>query len=121
MISGACLDSTFFEQRASPCCIWLWTPTAKDVGSTLPARCAGTIDRERASGGSGIWQHEHARDVSFRTAAGPAAGTWRPARSANKARHRNRSEEHTSELQSLMRISYDVICLKKKIKPKLET
>src|SRR3546814_9359714 len=27
-----------------------------------------------------------------------------------------RSEEHTSELQSLMRISYDVFCLKKKIK-----
>src|SRR3546814_4172006 len=26
-----------------------------------------------------------------------------------------RSEEHTSELQSLMRISYAVICLKKKI------
>src|SRR3546814_1845366 len=29
---------------------------------------------------------------------------------------RNRSEEHTSELQSLMRISYAVFCLKKKIK-----
>src|SRR3546814_8273911 len=27
---------------------------------------------------------------------------------------RHRSEEHTSELQSLMRISYDVSCLKKK-------
>src|SRR3546814_3424779 len=27
---------------------------------------------------------------------------------------RARSEEHTSELQSLMRISYDVFCLKKK-------
>src|SRR3546814_4588496 len=27
-----------------------------------------------------------------------------------------RSEEHTSELQSLMRISYDVFCLNKKIK-----
>src|SRR3546814_6326109 len=27
---------------------------------------------------------------------------------------RNRSEEHTSELQSLMRISYVVFCLKKK-------
>src|SRR3546814_4974983 len=27
-----------------------------------------------------------------------------------------RSEEHTSELQSLMRISYDVFCLKKKNK-----
>src|SRR3546814_9512725 len=29
-----------------------------------------------------------------------------------------RSEEHTSELQSLMRISYAVFCLKKKIKQK---
>src|SRR3546814_2678987 len=29
-----------------------------------------------------------------------------------------RSEEHTSELQSLMRISYAVFCLKKKIKSK---
>src|SRR3546814_7746423 len=30
----------------------------------------------------------------------------------------NRSEEHTSELQSLMRISYAVFCLKKNIKHK---
>src|SRR3546814_2564138 len=30
------------------------------------------------------------------------------------ARHLDRSEEHTSELQSLMRISYAVFCLKKK-------
>src|SRR3546814_2362614 len=30
----------------------------------------------------------------------------------------NRSEEHTSELQSLMRISYAVFCLKKKNKQK---
>src|SRR3546814_10531068 len=29
--------------------------------------------------------------------------------------NRSRSEEHTSELQSLMRISYAVFCLKKKI------
>src|SRR3546814_1061006 len=33
--------------------------------------------------------------------------------------HRKRSEEHTSELQSLMRISYAVFCLKKKKKTKL--
>src|SRR3546814_2133311 len=32
-----------------------------------------------------------------------------------------RSEEHTSELQSLMRISYAVFCLKKKINPKSRT
>src|SRR3546814_2136579 len=31
-------------------------------------------------------------------------------------RRSGRSEEHTSELQSLMRISYAVFCLKKKIK-----
>src|SRR3546814_9948078 len=31
-----------------------------------------------------------------------------------------RSEEHTSELQSLMRISYAVFCLKKKIEPQLK-
>src|SRR3546814_2970632 len=30
--------------------------------------------------------------------------------------HAGRSEEHTSELQSLMRTSYAVFCLKKKIK-----
>src|SRR3546814_4771822 len=37
-----------------------------------------------------------------------------PARpSANPSAHRWRSEEHTSELQSLMRISYAVFCLKK--------
>src|SRR3546814_5106623 len=32
---------------------------------------------------------------------------------------RHRSEEHTSELQSLMRISYAVFCLKKKNKKRL--
>src|SRR3546814_5421818 len=34
--------------------------------------------------------------------------------SANTGRAIGRSEEHTSELQSLMRISYAVFCLKKK-------
>src|SRR3546814_1034328 len=33
-------------------------------------------------------------------------------------RYATRSEEHTSELQSLMRISYAVFCLKKKKTPK---
>src|SRR3546814_1590646 len=32
-----------------------------------------------------------------------------------------RSEEHTSELQSLMRISYAVFCLKKKKKTRIKT
>src|SRR3546814_9189467 len=32
-----------------------------------------------------------------------------------QSQHGNRSEEHTSELQSLMRISYAVVCLNKQI------
>src|SRR3546814_2387317 len=36
----------------------------------------------------------------------------------NSQQHLLRSEEHTSELQSLMRISYAVFCLKKKKKRK---
>src|SRR3546814_5377918 len=38
---------------------------------------------------------------------------------ARVLRAEHRSEEHTSELQSLMRISYAVFCLKKKIIDKL--
>src|SRR3546814_4672587 len=44
--------------------------------------------------------------ASTREGARAAASRWQP----------DRSEEHTSELQSLMRISYAVFCLKKKNK-----
>src|SRR3546814_11117321 len=52
-----------------------------------------------------------------------AAGRTSPYRPSDQtartsARGQFRSEEHTSELQSLMRISYAVFCLKKKIKQK---
>src|SRR3546814_3738218 len=59
-----------------------------------------------------------------RTSTGPAAGTARRRRplataAAVPVQHLGqpelpRSEEHTSELQSLMRISYAVFCLRKK-------
>src|SRR3546814_963699 len=48
------------------------------------------------------------------------AMVWRRARALSlspaisERERRRRSEEHTSELQSLMRISYAVFCLKKK-------
>src|SRR3546814_6875382 len=53
-------------------------------------------------------------------------GRWSPAINANGAPVESkysgkRSEEHTSELQSLMRISYAVFCLQKKKTQKLET
>src|SRR3546814_3355576 len=47
------------------------------------------------------------------TACQAAAGAPEPSLSMAAAMDR-RSEEHTSELQSLMRISYAVLCLKKK-------
>src|SRR3546814_7019101 len=45
-----------------------------------------------------------------------AAGTLGDGRIFHQFAHR--SEEHTSELQSLMRISYAVFCLKQKKEPK---
>src|SRR3546814_4777748 len=45
-----------------------------------------------------------------------AVGMGRPKRPPAPSAARSRSEEHTSELQSLMRNSYAVFCLKKKKK-----
>src|SRR3546814_14961728 len=45
----------------------------------------------------------------------------KPVQHAELALLEMRSEEHTSELQSLMRISYDVFCFKKKTKLLLTT
>src|SRR3546814_10213891 len=44
-----------------------------------------------------------------------------PPRALERERAGERSEEHTSELQSLMRISYAVFCLKKKKQTKNTT
>src|SRR3546814_6355897 len=49
-----------------------------------------------------------------RSGAGLAGRQWRGQVDAAGGAGGRRSEEHTSELQSLMRISYDVFCLKKK-------
>src|SRR3546814_9738263 len=69
-----------------------------------------------------------AKDTRFR----PACSVQAPERGVNQGedeqRYRagdgnqrgKRSEEHTSELQSLMRISYDVFCLKKNKKTQHE-
>src|SRR3546814_17005272 len=49
------------------------------------------------------------------------AGDQQPAETPVHAQAKCRSEEHTSELQSLMRISYAVFCLKKKKKTNQRT
>src|SRR3546814_4095755 len=72
--------------------------------------------------GDGLWfaacrQRRHGRPRP-RPRAGPAGGAGEGGRGRRlrAARGWARSEEHTSELQSLMRISYAVFCLKKKKK-----
>src|SRR3546814_7129946 len=53
----------------------------------------------------------NADDKPFAAQIGPSKSL--PRRNVVVARDRERSEEHTSELQSLMRISYAVFCLTK--------
>src|SRR3546814_9645953 len=62
----------------------------------------------------GCFVNRHWRSSS-RAACRPYGSRWHPASPETAA---TRSEEHTSELQSLMRISYAVFCLKKKNKEK---
>src|SRR3546814_4933657 len=71
-----------------------------------------TLFRSRpVRAGRGIRRHRG----TARRAEGIAGHARRRTRAAQAGRHRAaRSEEHTSELQSLMRISYAVFCLKKK-------
>src|SRR3546814_2608808 len=66
------------------------------------------------------WLAGHLRRLRLDTElAVPQPARWHFPRGGTAARRgaqRGRSEEHTSELQSLMRISYAVFCLKKKTK-----
>src|SRR3546814_1889717 len=66
-------------------------------------------------GGSGAALPEIRSDLGRRGRQfGPAGGHDRRRRRRPHHSGGSRSEEHTSELQSLMRISYAVFCLKKK-------
>src|SRR3546814_1506779 len=65
-----------------------------------------------------------AHQLTLPAGATPVGGDWTDGRVAAhgvalfQLVDEDRSEEHTSELQSLMRISYAVFCLKKKTKHK---
>src|SRR3546814_958172 len=74
---------------------------------------AGESPRSAASTSSKVNQRASSSSSPTRGSSGPASAK-KPSISDDGNGHR--SEEHTSELQSLMRISYAVFCLKKKIK-----
>src|SRR3546814_9710755 len=106
--------TTLFRSRNSP---------SESSSSTVPRFAC--LTRRRVSG-AGDGAPPRAGDSSstfhtplppfprscLRTRGPPAARQRRNA--SRKDRNVGRSEEHTSELQSLMRISYAVCCLKKK-------
>src|SRR3546814_10647633 len=71
--------------------------------------------RHREAGARPRSRQEEARQARGAEGAGLAAAEESPAaRAGLTGIEPFRSEEHTSELQSLMRISYAVFCLKKK-------
>src|SRR3546814_3900406 len=63
--------------------------------------------------GAGDRRGQDAGDAEAAGAAGAGAAGGVGSVTAARRRRGRRSEEHTSELQSLMRISYAVFCLKK--------
>src|SRR3546814_2024313 len=99
----------------------------REIGLCLFRRGRGAADRLRAPGGPRRVDHRadgRRRRRGVGREAGDPFGPWRELADRFQERgigfgsracgDRERSEEHTSELQSLMRISYAVFCLKKK-------
>src|SRR3546814_2851087 len=98
-------QKTAYEMRISD---WSSDVCSSDLQYPLPA----PGPRREGARGTGVREHS---DRYFRHADGcrHARGLFRSGQGTLCA---DRSEEHTSELQSLMRISYAVFCLKKKTK-----
>src|SRR3546814_2543125 len=72
-----------------------------------PRQCLAHVQRARRRLVSRNWREQCFQQTLHRKWRQSAQWNWPAERGA-------RSEEHTSELQSLMRISYAVFCLKKK-------
>src|SRR3546814_9114941 len=80
--------------------------------TTLFRSVAGVTLTALGAGASTLWDDRNAVEVEL-----DHEGMWLEGRADESLlAGANRSEEHTSELQSLMRISYAVFCLKKKKK-----
>src|SRR3546814_3934292 len=90
----------------------LFRSALQDLGSSDPVAIFGETDAKKLC--SSLTLFEAASEKPLFAA---ALERWFGGKRDKKtllATQRPRSEEHTSELQSLMRISYAVFCLKKK-------
>src|SRR3546814_4085231 len=111
------------------CTVWAVSCAVPEVGIPAVSRRSARV-RRPPSPSSSQWldaQNDHASVITAFRARFPAdrnqaitrSGlSW--TRTSDTRRSRTRSEEHTSELPSLMRTSYSVFCLKKK-KPYVAT
>src|SRR3546814_7067915 len=92
-----------------------------------PAHWAHRQHNQRVAPCTGAWIETCTHQAARKTACvAPCTGAWIETKSRTGGGYVDqwshpRSEEHTSELQSLMRISYDVFCLKKKKKTSTHT
>src|SRR3546814_18021858 len=82
-------------------------------GASNARHCAVFERNDSARGGSAVEEGIHPPSTGLSTASGD--------KQALALHPHRRSEEHTSELQSLMRTSYAVFCLKKTNKTILKT
>src|SRR3546814_7986664 len=109
-------QKTAYEMRISD---WRSDVCSSDLPSSAAAS-AGSGRRAMETAASAASHAVMRRDPGSRGRSGarPSGrhdGGWHGPHKRRSARWRaGRSEEHTSELQSLMRISYAVFCLKKK-------
>src|SRR3546814_12948627 len=106
----SCTSSIFFLMRRRP-------PRSTRTDTLFPYTTLFRSQEDHASrcgprlrlGRGGVGDQQ-----SFDGPRGPLRGLQGGHSSLRREAHTPRSEEHTSELQSLMRISYAVFCLKKK-------
>src|SRR3546814_5256021 len=91
--------------------------------ASAPATDRQTEVFDRLAGSAARWlSHSRSATILSSAAAFASLRAFRPSSPPSDFAHSSakiasRSEEHTSELQSLMRISYAVFCLKKTDKP----
>src|SRR3546814_6638059 len=111
---GCCLFVFFFKQKtAYEMRISDWSSDVCSSDLAARVRRRGTAGRCRRRGGGARHRHFHALANPARDARRLSSGHM-SARLPSGIVVGARSEEHTSELQSIMRISYAVFCLKKK-------
>src|SRR3546814_9796499 len=92
------------------------TPRAP-IQAPLPAVSGSAVASKQTSAPPALRTQSSASSTMLLAVKGEAAASSPTDGSSRSSWAERRSEEHTSELQSLMRISYAVFCLKKK-KPK---